>query len=168
MFFGFESVYRFFLFRNKIVFWLSKVYEDLKKNGGEIMRAILLIGIFLMLLSTNVFAKWGFIPLEELVEDSDLIVVGTLQTVSEYTKDETDFSEGRILVESIIYGNVKTETNQFLKANDKLYLKWQNLSYIACPRIEHKYVLNQKGIWLLKVDPDGSVRADYPGRFVST
>lgn len=114
----------------------------------------------------NALGMWALIPLDELVKESDLIVIGTLQSVSEYSKEDTDYGEGMILIEKILSGNVKTINGVPLKAGDKIQLKWQNLSMIACPRVEHKGSENKKEIWLLTVENDKTVRADYPGRSV--
>lgn len=105
--------------------------------------------------------------MDELVQESDLIVIGTLQAVSQHSKNGIDYGEGFILIEKIVSGNVKTNDGFPLKETDKIHLKWQNSSMIACPRIEHKGNENQKKVWLLTVEPDKTVRADYPGRAVS-
>ena len=128
------------------------------------MKNLFIAGFVVLAFSYNCFAKWGFVPLDELTKDSDLIVVGTLQSVSEYTENDMDYGEGYIVVEKVIFGNVKNADGFSLKAEDNLQLKWRNKSFIACPRIEHKYSENKKEIWLLTVEGDGTVRADYPGR----
>lgn len=117
--------------------------------------------------SCTAFAMWASVPLDELVKDSDLIVIGTLRSVSEYSKDNTDYGKGTIVIENVIAGNVKTDADLPLKFGDKLQLKWQNSSFIACPRVEHKGNENEKGIWLLTINDEQSVAANYPGRFVS-
>ncbi|HBE83000.1 MAG TPA: hypothetical protein PLN05_07490 [Pyrinomonadaceae bacterium] len=127
-------------------------------------RSILTIVIALSL-SSNLIAKWALISTAELVKDSDLILVGTLQNVSEFTRDNVDYSEGFIVVEKVIAGNDKTTSGDILKSGDKIFIKWQNSSMIACPRVEHKGDENVKGIWLLEVESDGTVSSDYPWRF---
>ena len=127
-------------------------------------RSILTIVIALSL-SSNLIAKWALVSTAELVKDSDLILVGTLQNVSEFTRDNVDYSEGFIVVEKVIAGNDKTTSGDILKSGDKIFIKWQNSSMIACPRVEHKGDENVKGIWLLEVESDGTVSSDYPWRF---
>ncbi len=127
-------------------------------------RSILTIVIALSV-SSNLIAKWALISTAELVKDSDLILVGTLQNVSEFTRDNVDYSEGFIVVEKVIAGNDKTTSGDILKSGDKIFIKWQNSSMIACPRVEHKGDENVKGIWLLEVESDGTVSSDYPWRF---
>lgn len=123
--------------------------------------------IFALSLSSNLFASWALISTSELVKDTDLILIGTLQNVIEFTKDNIDFSEGVLLVERVIAGNGKTTSGDNLKAGDKIVIKWQNSSMIACPRVEHNGHENIKGIWLLEVESDGTVSSDYPWRFSS-
>src|SRR5262245_24858239 len=104
------------------------------------------------------FAMWAAVPVDELIQDSDLIIVGTLSGVSEYTSDDVDYGEGTILVEDVIWGDVSL--------GESLALRWKNGSFVACPRIEHKHAENKRAIWILTTGPGGEVRADYPGRFV--
>lgn len=102
---------------------------------------------------------WARVPTEDLVRDSNLIVVGTLQQVSEYSDGEIDYRQGVIVVHEVLWGDAR--------AGERLTLKWQNLSGLVCPRVEHDGNENVKGVWLLTLDTgDNSVRADYPGRFV--
>lgn len=125
----------------------------------------LFIAFFIVLASSyNSFAKWGYVSLDELVKDSDLIIIGTLQEVSEYTKNDVDYGEGFILVEEIVFESPENSKGFTLKPKDKLQLKWQNNSFIACPRISHKHSKNKKEIWLLTIEFDGTVWANYPGR----
>ena len=131
------------------------------------MKNLSVVCFIILAVSYNAFAKWGFVPLDELVRDSDLIVIGTLQSISEYSKEDTDYGEGMISIEKVLSGNVKTINGFPLKAGDGVQLKWHNLSMIACPRVEHKWSENKKEIWLLTVENDKTVRADYPGRSMS-
>jgi len=101
---------------------------------------------------------WMMVPLNELVQDSDLIIVGTLEGVSQYSKDGVDYAQGTIRVNEVIWGSANV--------GDLLALKWQNASNIICPRVEHRHNQSKMGLWLLTVESGGDVRADYPGRFV--
>lgn len=116
--------------------------------------------------SYNTFAYFVLNPLYGL-ENSDLIVVGTLQSVSEYTEDGMDYGEGKIVVERVLFGNVKTQYGSELKPNDIIQLKWQNSSNIICPRVEHKPSENKKEIWLLNIAENGIVRTYYPAGSIS-
>ncbi|HSE36880.1 MAG TPA: hypothetical protein VLG74_06220 [Blastocatellia bacterium] len=104
------------------------------------------------------FAMWALIPLEDLVQDTDVIVIGTLQGVSQYTRNGMDYAQGSIIVDEVVWGAANP--------GDLLILKWQNQSNLVCPRVEHRYNEGKKVIWLLTVDPGGVVRANHPGRFV--
>ena len=120
------------------------------------MRKALLL-FLLVGLPLSVRGEWAQVSVEELVQESDVIVVGTLRDVSEYTADETDYGQGRIEVREVIWGRVAQ--------GDSLLLKWHNASALACPRVEHRGHGNLEGIWLLTRDGE-DVKADYPGRFV--
>ena len=129
------------------------------------MKKLFIAGFVILSFSLNSLAMWALIPTSEVVKDSDLIVIGTLELVSEYTKDNIDYSEGTIVIEKVIAGKVKTVDEVLLKSGDKIKLKWQNSSMIICPRVEHRGAENQKGFWLLEIEEDGTVSSDYPWRF---
>lgn len=116
----------------------------------------------LVLLSTTTFAKWAMIPLDELVADSDLIVVGTLHSATENSEYE---GRGNILVDEIITKGVKTFGGRPLKPGDNLKITW--LDNWACASGMHLGWQNKKGIFLLKIQKYGTVAAGYPGRFSS-
>ncbi|MCA1637060.1 MAG: hypothetical protein LC768_01770 [Acidobacteria bacterium] len=101
------------------------------------------------------------------MKESDLIVIGTLHSVSRYTKDNVDYSEGEIVVEKVISGNIKTTEGFPLKLGDEIKFKWQASTLIVCPRLDHSGNENVKGVWLLEVESDGTVSANYPRRFNS-
>lgn len=111
----------------------------------------------LLCLPATALASWAHVPVETLVQESDVIVVGTLRDVSEYTADETDYGRGRIEVREVIWGRVSP--------GDSLQLRWSNSTHVVCPRVEHQGNANKEGIWLLTGDGE-TYRADYPGRFV--
>lgn len=122
------------------------------------MRRMTLILVAIACCCTPSFAMWAFIPLDELVQDCDLIVVGTLEGVSQYSHNGMDYGQGTILIDEVVWGAAS--------AGESVTLKWQNRSEIACPRVEHRYNQGKKAIWLLTVEDGGVVRANYPGRFV--
>lgn len=125
------------------------------------MKRVITSILLLFSLSASTWAKWALIPLEELVADSDLIVIGTLH--SEY-EDSEGLGRGYILVERIITKGVKTLDNTPLRHGDNLKIEWAD--NWACASGMHLRRVGQKGIWLLKVEGDGTVRAGYPGRFL--
>lgn len=116
-----------------------------------------LVLFLLLCLPASARAMWALVPLDVLVQGSDLIVVGTLRDVAEHTADGVDYGQGRVVVREVIWGGVSP--------GDSLTLRWQNASSVGCPRVEHRHSQGEEGIWLFTRD-GGAVRADYPGRFV--
>ncbi len=126
------------------------------------MKKLVCAAAILVFLSTATFAEWAVIPLAELVADSDLIVVGTLHPAEENSNGE---GKGNILVDEIITKGVKTLDGRLLKAGDNLKITW--LDNWACASGMHLRWENKKGIFLLKIQKDGTVAAGYPGRFTT-
>ena len=122
------------------------------------MKRIILILILIGSCQVSSFSMWELIPLDELVQDSDLIVVGSLEGVIEYSRDGMDYAQGSIVIEEVIWGSANP--------GQALTLKWQNSTGVVCPRVEHRYNQGRSGIWLLTAQSGGIVQADYPGRFV--
>lgn len=122
------------------------------------MKKFLLLFFFVMCFSSTLKAMEALIPVEDLIQDSEIIVVGTLTNVSEHSKDDMDYGEGNIIVEEVLFGNVKK--------GEKLLLKWSNPSNLGCPRTEHSHHKNIKAIWLLNTSDKGEVYANHSGRFV--
>jgi hypothetical protein len=120
------------------------------------MKRVVLILSFLVVCSTPLSAMWGYVSIEELVQNSDLIVVGTLDNVSEYSQNGIDYGEGTITVDEVIWGAAGP--------GDLLTLKWQNASNLVCPRVEHRDNQKRTAIWLL-IHEDAVVYATY-GRVV--
>lgn len=120
-------------------------------------RAILLL-IVIGCLPASSSSMWLLIPLDEAVQDSDLIIVGALSAVFEHSNEGIDYGEGTINIEEVIWGQA---TPGYL-----VILKWQNASEIICSGIQHRYNENKIGIWLLTIEGDGTVRANNPARFV--
>ncbi len=69
-----------------------------------------------------------------------------------------DYGQGTLVISKWLYG--------FPNKKNELLLKWEGVSYIICPRIEW-HETQEDGIWLLKMESDGTVRANYPDRHVS-
>jgi len=103
-----------------------------------VVRYSLLTLIVMLALPCASSAMWAYIRLEELVQDSDLIVVGTLADIREYSDGGTDFGQGLIVVDRVIWGDAQP--------GDSLHLKWQNGTSIVL-------VALRKGKWT-----EGSVR----------
>ena len=103
-------------------------------------------------------ADWICISLESAVRTSDLIVIGTLGNVSEWTKDGTGYGSGEITVDEVLSGKAKP--------GQKLSLVWQNESNVMCPRVDHRSNQHKQLIWLLELKPENKVAADNPCRVV--
>jgi hypothetical protein len=129
------------------------------------MKKLFIAYFFILAFCYNSFATLSVIPLDELVKDSDLIVVGTLKSVSEYSYGGEKNGKGRIIVEQVIAGSVKTNEGLPLKSGDKLKLVWRE--DFACIYGTHKRTENQIGVWFLKVEKDGTVISGHPSRFKS-
>ena len=121
-----------------------------------------LLGALLLLVSclaAPAWAKWADILFDDVVLRSDAVLIGTLSSVVEFTEEGIDFGSGRIAVEKVVFGD--------LSPDSELQLQWQNESDIICPRVEHQGHAGVRGLWLVKLRPRGTARADYPGRFLS-
>jgi uncharacterized protein YheU (UPF0270 family) len=114
--------------------------------------------LIILLLPMVAAADWICISLESAVRTSDLIVIGTLANVSEWTKDGTDYGSGEITIDEVLSGKAKP--------GQKLSLVWQNESNVLCPRVEHRDNQNRQRIWLLELKPENKVAADNPCRVV--
>ena len=122
------------------------------------MRRMTFVLVAIACCCTPSLAMWALLPLDELVQDCDLIVVGTLDGASETSQNGMDYGQGTILIDEVLWGAAS--------AGESVTLRWQNESGLICPRVEHRYDQAKKAIWLLTVEDGGVVRADYPGRFV--
>ena len=101
-------------------------------------------------------AMWAYVEADTLIADSDLVVVGTLVRLYQWTEHETDYAIGRIDIEHVLAG--------VPPQSDFVRLKWDNPSGLLCPRVSHADVKGRKALWLLAIDQDGNARADYPRR----
>lgn len=130
------------------------------------MKNLFIVCCSILAFCYNSFATLINVPLNELVKDSDIIIIGTLQDVSEYSYGGVNNGEGRILIEQIISGKIKTDKGLPPKSGDKLKLVWSE--DFACVYGMHRRTANQKGIWFLKVEKDGTVISGHPQRFKSS
>ena len=114
------------------------------------MKNLFIICFVVLAFSFDVSARLALIPLNELIKDSDLIVVGTLTAISEKSEDFVIRGTGEIVIEKIIAGNVKTSKGFPLKFGDRLQLNY--IEGFACVYGSHKRIENEKGIFLLTVN----------------
>lgn len=129
------------------------------------MKRCILIFFAMIVFSSVSNAESEYIPTWELLRDTDLVVVGTLRSVSERTIDNIEHSTGIIDIEQVLSGKINTSKNRSLRSGDKISIRWQKLLTVVCPRLEHKGAQNRSGIWLLKVEESGNVLSDNSGRY---
>src|SRR5690349_21811407 len=89
------------------------------------MKNLLAAGFIILVFAFSAFAKLAPVPLNELILNSDLIVVGTLREISERKEDGTIYGKGRIVVEQFVAGNTTTANGFELKAGDGLQLNYR-------------------------------------------
>jgi hypothetical protein len=119
------------------------------------MKNLTFASLILLFLACNSFAKLMFIPLEEAIKDKDLIIVGTLTGISEYSNGGETAGKGTIVVEQFITGNIKTNQGLQLKSGDELRLTY--VENFACVMGSHRRMENEKGIFLLTLNGSGEI-----------
>lgn len=121
------------------------------------MKNLLIACVIVFAFVSNSFAKLMFIPLEEAIENNDLIVIGILKGISERDEDGTVHGKSEIFVEEFVAGNVKTAKKLPLKNGDKLQLDY--VENFACVMGSHKRIENEKGIFLLTLGDNGEIQS---------
>jgi len=121
------------------------------------MKSLFVVCFILLAFSFNVFGNLIFVPLDEAVKNSDLIVVGTLRGVSEKSESGTTYGTGEIFVERFIAGNVKTAKDITLKSGDRLQLNY--FENFVCVYGSHKRIENEKGVFLLTLNDNGEIQS---------
>jgi hypothetical protein len=133
--------------------------RGVRRTQGGVMRGRrigLFVAAFLMT-TTRASAMSEYVRLWRLLQETDLAVVATLENVREWTADGTDFGEGTLVIESVVFGAPTPAS--------AARLKWSNTSTVVCPRIEHGKHEGIRALWLLTAQPDGVVHAGDLGRF---
>ncbi len=121
------------------------------------MKSLFVVCFIVLTFFCNTFAMLVIVPLDEAVKNSDLIVVGTLQGISEKSESGTTYGTGEIFVERFIAGNVKTAKGVTLKSGDRLQLNY--VENFACVYGSHKRIENEKGVFLLTLDDNGEIQS---------
>jgi hypothetical protein len=124
------------------------------------MKNLFIAWLIVLTFSGFGYGKFLIYPLEERVKNSDLIVIGTLYSVSKYETSDFEHSEGTIVVEKVISKNIKTTQNAPLESGDKIQVEWRNSKMFAC---KFNFSENEKGIWLLHIESDGTAEPLSPG-----
>lgn len=99
---------------------------------------------------------WIHIPKSELVQTSDLIVIGTLERTHRHRDGRWIHGAGEIVAEEVIWGACEP--------GDTLDLRWLDVKNVVCPRVAHEEREGRRLLWLLQEGDSSTVRADYPGR----
>ena len=97
-----------------------------------------------------------FIPLDEAIKDSDLIVIGTLANITEKSENGITVGEGKIFVDQFIAGNIKTKDGIPIKSGNELQLNY--IESFSCVMGSHKRIENEKGVFLLKLNDNGEIQ----------
>jgi hypothetical protein len=118
--------------------------------------SILAISVFLVAFARG---DWAHISTEELLKKTDLVVVARLTDVREFTRGDTDYGIGILVVSDIMRGDSKIDR--------RIKLEWSNPSQLACPRVEHRHNVGKSLIWLLEKSRSGGVSANHPWRVIS-
>ena len=121
------------------------------------MKSLFVNCCIILAFSCNAFAELTFVPLDEAVKKSDLIVIGTLQGISEKSETGTIYGKGEIFVEQLIEGNIKTAKGFKLKSGDRLQLNY--IENFACVYGSHRRIENEKGIFLLTLNDNQEVQS---------
>src|SRR5262245_10358391 len=117
---------------------------------------LLLLCLLLLALPSPATARSPNLPLEDLVADSDLVVVGTLHNVVEHSTGGRDYGRGILTVSNSLCGRAMPV--------DRPTLCWSNLSAFSCGRVEHRQDEGRERLWLLTWRDGATVCADYPRR----
>jgi len=121
------------------------------------MKSLFVACFIVLTFFCNAFAMLVIVPLDEAVKNSDLIVVGTLQGISDKSESGTTYGTGEIFVERFIAGNVKTAKGVTLKLGDRLQLNY--VENFACVYGSHRGIENEKGVFLLTLNDKGEIQS---------
>ena len=91
----------------------------------------------------------------QLLEQTDVVVVGKLSNVETWTVDDIDYGEGTILVSEALHG-VAPQTK-------KVTLRWSNNRFTSST-IEFKDTGKTEFVWMLWRARDGTYRAHHTAR----
>lgn len=123
------------------------------------MKDLTIVFFIICTFSFNAFAKLAFIPLDELIKASDLIVIGTLTGISERSEDRVIHGTGEIVIEKVIAGDVTTTKGFSLASGDRLQLNY--IEGFACVYGSHRRIENEKGIFLLTINDKQEIQYEH-------
>ena len=113
--------------------------------------------IFLSLLSAGATQAdyEGKLSTAELLAQTDVVVVGRLTNVKEWSADKVDYGEGTIEVTESLLGA--------LPDTKKVTLRWSNRQYTS-GRLDFKETGKLEFVWLLWRAQDGTFRVRHSGQ----
>jgi hypothetical protein len=105
----------------------------------------------------QIFASWEKISDEDLITQSDLVVVGKITAIKEGGSDEKDVSIATVTISDVIKG---------AKDIKEVKLAFPSKKRQMMASTDIFFDLNQEGVWLLRKDEKQDYYlADYPDRF---
>ena len=113
------------------------------------MQKLFAAGFVVLIFSFSVFAKLAPVSLEDLVRNSDVILVGTLTDIAERREDGFIFGAGEIVVNEAVAGRVKTAAGVSLVPGDRLKLRYTE--GFACVYGSHRRIENEQVVWFLSI-----------------
>jgi hypothetical protein len=122
------------------------------------MKNLFIASFFVLAFSFNAFAKLAIVPIDELIKESDLIVVGTLTSILEKNVDFAVHGTGEIVVEKIVAGDRETAKGFLIKRGDRLLFGY--IEGFPCVMGSHKRIENEKGIFFLTFDDKGEIKSE--------
>jgi len=122
------------------------------------MKNLFIASFFVLALSFNAFAKLDIVSIDELIKESDLIVVGTLTSILERKVDFAVHGTGEIVVESVVAGDAETAKGFLIKRGDRLLFGY--IEGFPCVMGSHKRIENEKGVFFLTFDDRGEIQSE--------
>lgn len=109
-------------------------------------------------IADSALGMWAMFSEQELIERSDLIVVGTLASEQRHKSGERELRVGVIKIDEALKGSAPSEVLLALPANGQ-----------PISSSDLNYRIGQSGLWYLRAPPQGgdtAYKADHPQRFV--
>ncbi|HYF04328.1 MAG TPA: hypothetical protein VEC36_13175 [Patescibacteria group bacterium] len=108
-----------------------------------------IIGLLLFLCAFKTSALEVQIELEELVRESEIIVIADLSKIGKWNDEKYDYGSGVLTVRKAVWGNYKP--------GDHINFTWKNGRNVACPREEYTDTRGNFNIWILSFDDEGKI-----------
>jgi hypothetical protein len=117
-----------------------------------------------LFITTVVYASWVDIPIEDLIKNSDLIIVGKISGIDTSKKQNPDSEIIKIMGRYYDFGTITV--SQVIKGDEhakSVVLRYPSRRELSTDIV---YELNQNGIWLLTKSKEGDFYlAGYPKDF---